>query len=322
MRALRFDDQLYLSISEPEPVLETGEALIKLRLAGICQTDLELTHGYRDFHGVLGHEFVGELVQDAGEFRAGQRVVGSINIPCNRCDFCQRGIPSQCRNRTTLGINHYPGTFADYLRLPIGNLYGVPDSVPDEAAVFTEPLAAAFQITELAHVHPSDRVIVIGAGKLGLLVSQVLHLTGCDLIVIARQPRSIEVLTEWGIPYVDMRGADWQRTIPGKQANLVVDCAGSAEGFGLALDLLQPRGTLVLKSTYMGLPTVDLTRVAVEEINIIGSRCGSFPAALRMMAAGLVDTQPLIEKVYSLDDAITAFEYAAQRGVLKVLLKP
>ncbi len=322
MRALRFDNALHLSTAEPDPSPAADEVLIKLRLAGICHTDLELTHGYMGFSGILGHEFVGELAHDAGPWQAGQRVVGEINIACGKCEFCKRGIPSQCSNRTTLGIDRYPGVFSDCLRLPIRNLYAVPDSVPDEVAVFAEPLAAALQTTELVHILPTDHVVLIGAGKLGLLIAQVLRYTGCQLTVIARQPHPIDLLKMWDIPYIEPSGTGYMPALAPRSADVVVDCTGSAEGFASALDLLKPRGTLVLKSTYVGLPQADLTRVVIDEIKIVGSRCGPFNAALRMMTQQQVDVLSMIDARYSLDDAMAAFEHASGRGVLKILLTP
>ncbi len=318
MRALRFDDTLSLTDTEPDPIPAPNEALIRLRLAGICHTDLELTRGYMGFRGVLGHEFVGEIAAGQSDhWRVGQRVVGEINIACGTCDFCTAGIPSQCRNRRCLGIDRYNGAFADYLTLPFANLHPVPNSVPDEAAVFAEPLAAALQVTELVAIAPSSHVVVIGAGKLGLLIAQVIKLTGCHLTVIARRPHPIELLYQWGIAHVTSAG-DLDR----QQAHIVIDSTGSAEGFAAALDLVRPRGTIILKSTYATLPQADLTRVVVEEIRLVGSRCGPFDAALRMLAAHLIDVQSLIEKQYPLAEALPAFDYAAQPGVLKVLLSP
>lgn len=323
MRALRFDALgLRLVNDEPAPALEPGDALIQLRLAGICQTDLEISHGYKGFQGVLGHEFVGELVVDAGPWRAGQRVVGSINIGCGKCELCASGIENQCRQRRALGITNYPGVFADQFRLPVSNLHPVPNSISDEAAVFTEPLAAALQVLESAQIRPRDRVVLIGAGKLGLLCAQVLARIGCELTVLARQPRSLERLQAWGIEQVDLRSTPWSSRIAPNSAHVVVDCTGNAEGFAAALDMLRPRGTLILKSTYAGLPTADLSRIVVDEIRVIGSRCGSFPAALRLLAAEEIDVVSMIEQVYPLDEAEAAFEHAASRGVLKVLLKP
>lgn len=297
------------------PVPRDGEALIGLRLAGICNTDLELMRGYMGFAGVLGHEFVGEVLDGPDEW-LGKRVVGEINVACGTCDMCLRGVPSQCRNRTTLGIDRYDGVFASAFRLPVRNLVEVPDSVSDEAAVFTEPLAAACQITEVAHILPTDRVVLIGAGKLGLLSAQVLRLTGADLSVVVRRERPAAILDEWGICAVHYDDLSPQ------QADVVVDCTGNAEGFAAALGLVRPRGTIVLKSTFHGLPEADLTRVVIDEIRVVGSRCGPFRAALRLLASGQVAVTPLIEKRYSLGDAPAALRDAGQPGRLKVLLTP
>lgn len=320
MYALRFDQALHLNNAEPAPTLAADEALIRLRLAGICQTDLELTRGYYQFSGILGHEFVGELVHDSGAWSAGQRVVGEINVACRQCPTCLKGVPSQCPNRVTMGINQYPGTFAEYLRLPLVNLFPVPDSVRDDEAVFTEPLAAALQIPELGQIRPTDRVILIGAGKLGLLAAQVIKLTGCDLSVVARRPRPLALLQQWNIHAIDPAVTDLQ-ALAGT-ADVVVECAGNAEGFDLALDLLRPRGKLMLKSTYAGRPNIDLSRVVVNEIQISTSRCGPFEPALRLLANKLVDVRSMIEATYPLRDAESAFEHAARAGTLKVLLQP
>lgn len=317
MRALRCDDKLTLATHEPNPQPEADEALIRVRLAGICHTDLELTRGYMGFKGILGHEFVGEIVQGSSDWKPGQRVVGEINIACGQCDLCAAGIPSQCCNRTTLGIDRYPGVFADHMRLPFRNLHAVPDSVSDEMAVFTEPLAAALQMTELVPVQASDRVVVIGAGKLGLLIAQVLRLTGCDLTVIARLPKPIRLLDKWGIQHVTSASE-----LPRQQAHIVVDATGNEGGFASALDVVRPRGTIVLKSTYTELPKVNLTRVVVDEVRVVGSRCGPFEKALHLMTTGQIDLVSMIECQYSLSDALDAFEYAARPGVLKVLLRP
>ncbi len=319
MRALRLGgDGLRLIRDAAEPILEAGDALIKVRLAGICQTDLEVVHGYKGFQGILGHEFVGELVTDTGAWRAGQRVVGEINIGCGQCDLCRIGVASQCRQRRALGIMNYPGAFADQMRLPIHNLHAVPDSIPDEVAVFTEPLAAALQMLECAPIQPGQRVVLIGAGKLGLLCAQVLKQIGCELIVLARQPRSLACLAAWGIEAVVM----WEARIAPSSADVVVDCTGNAEGFATALDIVRPRGTILLKSTYADVPLANLTRIVVDELRVIGSRCGPFAPALRLLASGAVDVRTMTERTYALDEAEAAFDYAARRGVLKVLLRP
>jgi len=322
LRGLYFDKALTLRHDLPEPEPRSDEALIKLRLAGICHTDLELTRGYMGFTGVLGHEFVGETLADYGSFPAGTRVVGEINVACGACDFCLANVPSQCRNRVTLGIDRYDGVFADRFRLPVRNLYAVPETVSDEAAVFVEPLAAALQIPALVPISPLQRVIVIGAGKLGLLAAQVLRLLGCELIVVARQPRPISLLEKWRISYVDARRADWLDRVGRNSAHVVVDCTGNAEGFASALEIARPHGTIVLKSTYSGLPSADLTRIVVDEIKVVGSRCGPFGAAIRLLEKKLVDVDSMIEAVYPLADGLAAFDHASSSGVLKVLLQP
>jgi threonine dehydrogenase-like Zn-dependent dehydrogenase len=316
MRALRFDDQLHLTTTEPSPSPNATEALIHVRLAGICHTDLELTRGYMGFRGILGHEFVGEIVQGNADWPVGTRVVGEINVACGCCAYCGAAIPSQCRNRSTLGIANYDGAFADLIRLPFANLYRVPDSITDEQAVFTEPLAAALQVPALTLVRPSDRVVLIGAGKLGLLIAQVLQRLGCDLTVIVRRERPKQLLRQWGIATLNLDAADSLR----QSAHIVVDSTGNAEGFEAALNIVRPRGTIVLKSTYAELPRVNLSKVVVDEIKVVGSRCGPFDAALRMLEQH-IDVTSLIEQVYPLDDALPAFDHAAQAGVLKVLLK-
>jgi len=302
-------------VERPAPQAGQGEALIRLRLAGICNTDLELMRGYKDFAGTLGHEFVGEVIDGPDEW-LGQRVVGETNVSCGECDMCRRGMRSHCRNRAILGLAQYDGAFSDVFRLPVANLWAVPDAVPDDAAVFTEPLAAACEVLEANVITPESRVVIVGAGKLGLLVAQAVRLTGADLTVVARRERPRALLNEWGIPVAD--AAD---IAPGI-ADVVIDCTGNAEGFASALDLVRPRGTIILKSTYADLPQADLTRVAVDELRVIGSRCGPFGAALRLLAAGLVDLRPMIDARYSLADAERALAHAAQPGTLKVLLAP
>ena len=320
MRALRFDGHLHLTADEPQPSPAAHEALLHIRLAGICHTDLELTRGYMGFSGVLGHEFVGEVVQGNDRWQPRTRVVGDINIACGECAYCRGGITSQCAKRATLGLANYDGAFGDYIRMPFANLHCVPDAIPDDEAVFTEPLAAALQVTELTHIRPSDRVVVIGAGKLGLLIAQVLQRTGCELTVIVRRERPKRLLRQWGIDTLDAANTDVRALR--QTAQVVVDVTGNEDGFQLALDIVRPRGTIVLKSTYAQMPTVNMSKVVVDEIKIVGSRCGSFDAALRMLLTKQVDVRSLIEATYSLDDAVQAFGHAAQTGVLKVLLTP
>jgi len=313
-REVVFDGKLAVT-TRARPLPELDEALIRLRVAGICNTDLELMKGYQNFSGTLGHEFVGDVIAGPTHW-IGQRVVGEINVSCGACDMCRRNMPTHCRNRRVLGIANYDGAFADVFRLPARNLHAVPDAIDDEEAVFTEPLAAACQILEAVHVQPTDRVVLIGAGKLGLLCAQVLRLTGADLSVVVRRDRPAELLARWGIRAVRLED------VPAREADVVVDCTGEAGAFADALELVRPRGTLVLKSTYHGMPQANLTRIAVDEIRLVGSRCGPFDTALRLLEQKLVDVRSLIDARLTLDEAGAALEQAAQPGALKVLLVP
>jgi threonine dehydrogenase-like Zn-dependent dehydrogenase len=313
MRALVFDDQLTYRPDYPEPTLQPGEALVHVALAGICNTDIEITRGYAGFRGVLGHEFVGYVEAGPADW-VGERVVGSINIGCGACASCQQGIPEHCEQRQALGIHGRDGVFADWLSIPVKNLHRVPETISDEAAVFAEPLAAAMQVLRMVHIQPNQPVVLVGAGKLGLLVAQVLRLTACDLAVVVRGERPAALLSLWGIRACSID------EISDRSAQVVVDCSGSPEGLDRALDLVRPRGTVVLKSTYSGQPSLDLNRIAVDEIAVVGSRCGSFAAALRLLESGMVDVLSLIDARYTLEDGVRAFAHASERGVLKVLL--
>jgi alcohol dehydrogenase len=322
MRALLYDTALRLSTDFLVPEAPPGEARIRVLLAGICNTDLEITRGYmggpgRLGHGVLGHEFVGLVDQADEPGWIGQRVVGEINCACRICPTCLRGDIPHCPNRTTLGISGRDGCLAETCVLPLPNLHIVPPEVSDEQAVFVEPLAAALEITERLHVRPTERVMVIGDGKLGLLVAQVLRLTGCALLVIGRHEGKLAILAREGVT-VCLE----QDLAPDAWADVVVDCTGQPGGFALARRCVRPRGALVLKSTFAGLNEISLTELVVDEVTLIGSRCGPFAPALRLLAQGLVDVAPLIEATYSLDEGLAAFEHARTRGALKVLVKP
>jgi alcohol dehydrogenase len=315
MRALVIQQGAAFHADYPEPHLEGDQALIRMIRVGICNTDLEIMNGYMGFQGIPGHEFVGEVVQCPSQSEwIGRRVVGEINVADGTCDLCQQGIPSQCRHRTTVGIHQHDGAFADYLALTTRNLHIVPDNVTDDQAVFVEPLAAALQVTSQVHIMPRDQIALIGAGKLGLLVAQVLKLTGADISVVVRREKPARLLAGWGI-----RAAEFAE-LPRKRFPYVVDCTGTSEGFAAALTLVQPRGKIILKSTYVGLPAADLTRVVVDEIQVIGSRCGPFEAALRLLEHGMIDVNGLIEARYPIDQGLTALTAAAQPGMLKVLL--
>lgn len=331
MRALVVSDQHRFADDYPTPQPPAGEALIRVTRAGICNTDVEILKGYFGFKGVLGHEFVGiveklealpnpksDIANLESKIDIGDRVVGEINcVPCDspsRNDFERAQDPT----RNTLGIDRRDGAFADYTVLPIVNLHRVPDSVSDDEAVFVEPLAAACQILEQVHLKPSDRVAVIGDGKLGLLCAQVLATVPCDLTAIGRHANKLEILRRRGIQ-TEIASAS-TGTPRARQFDVVVECTGSAAGFDAARQMLRPRGTLVLKSTYQGLPQANLTMLVVDEITVIGSRCGPFAAALRLLEQKRVDVQSLIHARYPLSQGAEAIEHAQKAGVLKVLL--
>jgi threonine dehydrogenase-like Zn-dependent dehydrogenase len=299
------------------PRLEADEVLIKVLLAGVCSTDLEMVRGYYDFKGVPGHEFVGLVQDDNGHPELlGKRVIGDINISCGECERCLRQEPSQCMQRKTLGIFNYDGVFAEYFKLPVRNLTVVPDSVSDVLAVFSEPTAAALRILDQIQVKPSDRVIVVGAGRLGLLIAQALKNTGCDLKVVVRRPEPAAILAGWGIKSVH------PEEIKGELADIVVEVTGSPEGFVLSRSLTRARGTLVLKSTFAGDVSVNLSKLVVDEITLVGSRCGNYPAGLRALVSGLIQVGDMVDSIFSLDQGYKAITRAGQPGVLKVLIRP
>jgi threonine dehydrogenase-like Zn-dependent dehydrogenase len=318
MQALWLENQTVTWKNDvPLPSPPVGEALVRVRLAGICATDLELVRGYYPFTGILGHEFVGEVVEAAGAPDwVGQRVVGEINAACGECEACRAGRPTHCERRTVLGIIQREGVFAEYLSLPVANLHQIPASIPDEAAVFTEPLAAALEIQEQVPIHPTERVLVIGAGRLGQLVAQTMALTGCDLQVVARHHHQKKLLEERGIHTLS------EGDILDKKTDIVVEATGSAAGFHLAQRAVRPRGVLVLKSTYKGEVQVNFSALVVDEITVVGSRCGPFPPALRLLEQQQVDPTPLIEACYPLREGQLAIEHAARPGAMKVLIKP
>ncbi len=307
-----------LRVREDVPTPQPGpeEALVRVRLAGICGTDLEMVRGYYPFTGVLGHEFVGQVVEARDATWVGRRVVGEINVVCGTCDMCRRGLGRHCRNRTVLGILGRNGAFAEFLTLPLANLHPVPDPIPDEVAVFTEPLAAALEILEQVHLHPTHRVLVVGAGRLGQLIVRVLVLTGAHVDVVVRRERPRRLLADLGVGFLH------PDEVPTGIYDVVVEATGNPQGFALARKALRPRGIFVLKSTYAGHLQADFSRVVVDEQTLVGSRCGPFDAALRLWERRLVDPRDLIEAVYPLEQGLEAFDQAAQPGTLKVLLKP
>lgn len=309
------NNQLQHRTDLPIPETQTDEALVRVLRAGICNTDLELLRGYYPYTGILGHEFVGKVVQGPDHLE-GQRVVGEINAACGQCDYCHRHQPSHCEKRTVLGIINHHGAFADYLTLPIVNLHPVPESLSNDIATFTEPLAAALEIQEQIAIGSQDRVLVVGDGKLGQLVAQTLALTGCQLLVIGRHTHKLANLAARDIAVGLADTIDDHL----RSFDIAIECTGNPQGFELACRALRPRGTLVLKSTYADKLTIDASALVVDEITLIGSRCGPFAKALDVLTKADVDISPLIQATYALSQGLEAFAAAQQRGSQKVLL--
>jgi alcohol dehydrogenase len=326
MRVLLLTDQgLAIDSSYPCPVPQPGEALIRVHLVGICATDLALVKGYKGgLRGVLGHEFVGEVVSapDAAVW-VGKRVVGEINMGCGHCYLCMRGLSKHCSHRQCLGIADKDGALAEFITLPVANLHEVPDDLCDEQAVFVEPLAAALEILEQVHITPSTRLFVVGDGRMGLLIAQVVALTGCDLTVLGHHPAHLGLLEEWLRCKTVVETPETRAVLMAEPADVVVEATGSAGGFAASRSLVRPGGTLVLKSTFAGeQPRVDLNHLVVDEVTVVGSRCGPFAPALQLLASGQVRVLPMIHARYELKDGVAAIEKAGQRGILKVLVTP
>ncbi len=318
MRALVWDGQALAVADRPALRPRDGLARLRVSLAGICSTDLQLFRGYMGFTGVPGHELVG-VVEEGPAHLVGRRVTGEINLACGRCDLCGRGLGRHCPTRTVLGILGADGALAEEVLLPPANLHLVPDEVPDEAAVFTEPLAAAFEVLEQVHVRPGTAAIVLGDGKLGLLVAQVLHGAGARVLAVGRHAGKLNVLARRGIPTLLAADAEAEHL---EKVDLVVEATGSEAGLARAIALVRPRGTLVLKSTVAAKHALNLAPLVIDEITVVGSRCGPFPPALSALARGAVDVASLVERVYPLADGLAAVAHAGRAGALKVLVRP
>ena len=289
-------------------------ALVKVHLAGICSTDLQILKGYMGFKGVPGHEFVGSVADGPKEF-VGKRVVGEINFGCGDCDVCRRDLSRHCPNRSVMGILNADGVFAEYVSVPTANFHVVPGSISDEEAVFTEPLAAAFEIFTQVQLNPGDEVLVLGDGKLGNLCAQALRLSGAKVTALGKHADKLALIKRAGVRTVELK--DWQPRL----FDVVVEATGAASGLELALSAVRPRGTLILKSTIARNHQISLAPVVINEINVVGSRCGPFADALEALAARQVAVTPLIEAVYSLNDGVAAFEQAGRPGARKILLR-
>jgi threonine dehydrogenase-like Zn-dependent dehydrogenase len=319
MRALFWDGTVARMIDRAPPQVTAGMALVHVSLAGICNTDLELVNGYMSFRGVLGHEFVG-TVEDGpsdveGEWR-GQRVVGEINFACGRCATCVRGLQRHCPARKVMGILDADGAFAECVAVPVANLHRVPDSIADEQAVFTEPLAAAFEILDQVPLEAGTSCVVLGDGKLGLLVAQVVFQTGARVLAVGKHTDKLAILQRRGIETVTLPA--WRRT----PADVVIEATGSSTGLAMAIAATKPRGTLVLKSTLADAVPLNLAPLVINEITVVGSRCGRFAPALQALEAGSVDVTSLISARLPLRDGVGGLQRAAAPGALKVLLRP
>ncbi len=298
-------------VPEPKP----DQALIRVTMAGICSTDLEIVKGYHGFTGILGHEFVGVVVKAKEVDWIGRRVVGGINLGCNRCMTCASHGPEHCPDRTVLGILGHDGAFAEYLVLPLSNLEIVPERLSDEIAVFTEPLAAAVRICDQLIISPTAAIAVIGPGRLGLLIGQVLALSGTRVTMIGRNLDSLRLPRSMGLK------SGLQDEFADNSFDMVVEATGNEDGFEQALRVIRPLGTLILKSTYAGKARIDLSTVVVDEINVVGSRCGPFSPALRLLEKGAVEVRPFIEGQYPLSEGLAALKHAAEPRVRKILLQ-
>ncbi|MBI2089653.1 MAG: alcohol dehydrogenase catalytic domain-containing protein [Deltaproteobacteria bacterium] len=316
MRALNWNgSEFSLDPAYPTPAADDLSSLIRVRLAGICSTDLQILRGYMGFRGVLGHEMVGEVVEGPREL-VGKRVVSEINFACGRCESCGIGLGRHCPRRRVMGILGAGGSFAEYVAAPTENLHLVPDGLSDEEAVFTEPLAAAFEILEQVELNFSDEVLVLGDGKLGLLCAQALRLTGARVSAVGKHEKKLAILKKLGIRALPL--SDWKP----HPCDVVVEATGSTSGLKIAIDAVRPRGTLVLKSTLAHDHSLSLAPVVINEITVVGSRCGPFPPALEALANKSISVTPLIEKVYPLNEGVEAVADAGRSGALKVLLRP
>ena len=318
MKAVVFDEELKLVNDYAKPTPKQGEALIKVTLAGVCNTDYEITKGYMGYKGVLGHEFVGEVIEVNAEDKSllGKRVVGEINCACGKCDLCHQGLERHCFNRQTLGIWQKDGCFSEYLAMPVDTLLEVPENVSDEQAVFVEPLAAGLEILEQLHIQPIQKVIILGDGKLGLTTALALNASNIDVLLVGKHQSKLDIAKAQGVQTKLLADLEIK-----KEWDFVVEATGSISGFEMALNLTKPRGTLVLKSTVAASKEFNLAPIVIDEIRVQGSRCGRFAPALRLLASGKVNFNPLISATYSVDDSIAAFEKNKEKDTLKVLIK-
>ena len=320
MKAIVFDNNLKLDKNYPKPIPQKGEALIKVTLAGICNTDYEITKGYMGYVGILGHEFVGvvEEVNDEDQSLVGKRVVAEISYGCNdpECEWCAKKNYRHCPNRHTIGIWKKDGCMAEYITLPTNILFEVPENVTDEQAVFVEPLAAACEITEQLHIEPTSKVVVLGDGKLGLTTALTLNALNLDVLLVGKHQNKLDIAKAQGVETQLLENFKIE-----KKYDVVVEATGSASGFETSMALTKPRGVLVLKSTVASGKELNLAPIVIDEITVLGSRCGQFAPALRLLKNKRIDFTPFITKTYDIDDAIEAFEANKSKESLKILIK-
>lgn len=320
MKAIVFDEELKLVNNYKKPVPQKGEALVRVTLAGICNTDFEITKGYMGYKGVLGHEAVGvvEEINDNDQSLLGKRVVAEISYGCKKtdCPYCAEKLYRHCPDRHTLGIWRKDGVFAEYFTMPLETLFEVPDNVTDEQAVFVEPLAAACEISEQLHIKPFQKVIVLGDGKLGLITALELNSQNVDVTLVGKHQNKLDIAKAQGVKTKLLNDLKVEKVY-----DVVVEATGSISGFETALALTKPRGVLVLKSTIAASKEFNLAPIVIDEITVLGSRCGQFPAALRLLQAERIDFSPLISARYKADEAIKAFEKNKEKDVLKVLIE-
>ena len=321
MKALVFDEVLKLDKNYPNPTLKENEVLIKTSMVGICNTDYEITKGYMGYKGVLGHEFVGVVEQtgkNVDQNLIGKRVVGEINCACQECSYCHKNLQRHCPNRSTLGIWQKDGCFSEYFTLPKENVIAISDNIDDITATFTEPLAAAYEILEQIHIQPTDKVAILGDGKLGLCISLVFAAMNINYVHIGKHPEKLEISKKLGAKTMLLNEITDKEK---KSFDVVIEATGSTGGFETSASLVKPRGTLVLKSTIVAQEGLNLASIVVDEIKIQGSRCGQFAPVVKLLENKKIDVTPLVSGIYDVDDFENAFKKNSEKGTLKVLVK-
>ncbi len=318
MKAVIFDETLKYVEDYEKPTPKKGEALIKVTYGGVCNTDKEITKGYMGYKGILGHEFTGvvEEINDEDKTFLGKRVVGEINLGCKNCEWCAKDLERHCPNRSTLGILTKDGCFAEYVTLPLSNLIEIPENVPDEQAVFVEPLAAGLEILEQMHIQPCQKVMVLGDGKLGLLTALALNACGLDVLIVGKHQNKLDIAKNQGVKTQLL--SEFEQA---PKFDVVVEATGSITGFETSVSCVKPRGTLVLKSTIAASKELNLAPIVINEITILGSRCGRFEPAMRLIASGKIDFSQMISKIYPIEQAVEAFDANNAKDTIKILLK-